>query len=511
MIAQISTTEERCTMKQSIPYKAVLFTLRLMKLALMLSFFASFTIFLQQSRVPTELEKIQESGQIRILSRNGPTTYYEGPHGLTGFEYTLSLAFAKHLGVELVIEEEENLRSMLDSVGTIKGNFAAAGLTITDKRKKQVLFTDSYLDVTQQLIYKSGTSKPRSVEDLYGKSIIIIGNSSHSENLRKLKREYPQLEWEERYDVEMVDLLDMVNSGEIDHTIVDSNAYDLNRSLTPNARVAFNISEPEQLAWAFPLNKDDTLYKEAQKFFTKIKTEGLLDETIETVYGHLNELDYGDAVTFANRLDVRLPKWEDLLRSAAEEHDLDWHLLAAISYQESHWNPKAISPTGVRGFMMLTRSTAKYMGVKNRTNAEQSIRGGAKYFKSIYNRLPDRISNTDRTWFALASYNIGLGHVNDARILTEHFGGNPDKWADVRENINLLSKRKYYKSTKHGYARGWEAINYVRNIRNFYNIIAWQQKEKLQQVAHATPTKYEKFSPVVMNAVISVSTATSAL
>ena len=305
----------------------------------------------------------------------------------------------------------------------------------------------------------------------------------------------------------MLDLLDMVNTGEIDYTIVDSNAYDLNRSLIPNARIAFNISSPEQLAWAFPLNKDDSLYKEAQKFLAQIKTDGTLDETVDAVYGHLNELDYGDALTFAKRLDRRLPKWESLLRSAADEHQLDWQLLAAISYQESHWNPKAVSPTGVRGFMMLTRNTAKELGVTNRTNAEQSIHGGAKYFKNIYNRLPDRLNDPDRTWFALAAYNIGLGHLEDARILTEHFGGNPDKWADVSENLSLLSKRKYYKSTKHGYARGWEAINYVQNIRNFYNIIAWQQKDRLQQVAHVDQVQYEQFSSVVMDAVISVSTS----
>ena len=494
-------------MKKSTPYKAVLLTLRFGKLALMLSFMATFTVFLQQSRIPTELEKIQESGQLRILSRNGATTYYEGPHGLTGFEYTLSLAFAKHLGVELLIEEEENLRTMLNSVGSAKGAFAAAGLTITDKRKKHVRFTDPYLEVTQQLIYKSGTNKPKGVEDLYGKSIVVIGNSSHAENLRFIKRQHPQLEWEERYDVEMLDLLDMVNTGEIDYTIVDSNAYDLNRSLIPNARIAFNISSPEQLAWAFPLNKDDSLYKEGQKFLAQIKTDGTLDETVDAVYGHLNELDYGDALTFAKRLDRRLPKWESLLRSAADEHQLDWQLLAAISYQESHWNPKAVSPTGVRGFMMLTRNTAKELGVTNRTNAEQSIHGGAKYFKNIYNRLPDRLNDPDRTWFALAAYNIGLGHLEDARILTEHFGGNPDKWADVSENLSLLSKRKYYKSTKHGYARGWEAINYVQNIRNFYNIIAWQQKDRLQQVAHVDQVQYEQFSSVVMDAVISVSTS----
>lgn len=486
---------------------AFLVTLRLVKLALLFAFMGLMASILQQSRIPTELEKVMESGELRVISRNGPTTYYEGPHGYMGFEYSLSKEFAKHLGVELVIKEEENLRTMLDIIGTPKGEFAAAGLTITNKRQQKVRFTDEYLTITQQLIYKTGSKKPETVDDLYGKNIVVIGNSSHAENLRNLKREFPLLEWSERYDVDMVDLLDMVSTGEIDHTVVDSNAYELNRSLTPNARIAFDISEPEQLAWAFPLNKDDTLYNEAQKFFKKIKHKGLIEKTVARYYGHLDELDYGDALTFADRLETRLPKWESLLQDAAEKNQLDWQLLAAISYQESHWNPKAISPTGVRGFMMLTRDTAKFIGVKNRTNAKQSIQGGAKYFKNIYDRLPEHLDDSDRTWFALAAYNIGIGHLRDAFIITEKLGGNPDKWADVEGNLKLLSKRKHYKSTKHGYARGWEAIAYVRNIRNFYNIIAWQQKEKLQHIAHSDPVEYEKFSPVVLKAVLSVSTS----
>lgn len=150
--------------------------------------------------------------------------------------------------------------------------------------------------------------------------------------------------------------------------------------------------------------------------------------------------------------------------------------------------------------MMLTRSTAKEVGITNRTNAKQSIHGGAKYFKGIYNRLPDRLTEPDRTFFALAAYNIGMGHLEDARILTEHFGGNPDKWVDVRDNLEKLSKRKYYKSTKHGYARGWEAVSYVQNIRNFYNIIEWREKEALQQLALVEEPRYDSVNPAITKA-----------
>lgn len=486
---------------------------RLWKLSLLGLVFAVAAATLVSSRIPTTLEEVKSSGKLIVISRNGPTTYYEGPAGHTGFEYVMAKAFAKHLGVDLEVREIEDLGEMLDKVGTKAGHLAASGLTVTEKRARKVLFAEPYLQVTQQLIYRSGENKPETIEDLYGKRVMVISNSSHSERLKELQREYRDLAWEEQHDVDMLDLLEMVHNGKIDYTIVDSNAYQINRPVYPKATVAFDISEPQDLAWAFPQQKDASLYNEAQKFFKDIKQTGAIDDAMETFYGHLGEIDYSGAILFAHRLQSRLPKWETHLKAAAEKNDLDWQLLAALSYQESHWNPKAKSPTGVRGFMMLTLNTAKEVGVKNRLNAEQSIYGGARYFKSLHGRLPERIKEPDRTWLALAAYNIGLGHLEDARILTEHFGGNPDKWADVKQQLPLLAKRKYYKFTKHGYARGWEAVDYVQNIRNFHTIIAWNEIEnqRLQQLAQNENhvSDYAQFSPTVTEAVKSISGTSS--
>ncbi len=482
---------------------------RAIKLSVMLSLMVVAAGSLNTSRTPSILETVQASGELHIISRNGPTTYYEGPNGLVGFEYSLAKAFADHLGVELVIHEQEDLGMMLNSVVDERVHLAAAGLTVTEKRQQRVKFSTPYLEVKQQLIYQVGQDKPTRVEDLIGKRLVVIANSSHSENLRLLQRQHPELTWEERVDAEMLDLLEMVHNGEADYTIVDSNAYALSKSVYPRARVGFEMREVEALAWAFPKHKDDSLFNAAEKFFQRERTTKLISDITETYYGHLGELDYGGALLFAHRLDARLPKWEEKLRAAAEAYDLDWQLLAALSYQESHWNPRAKSPTGVRGFMMLTLNTAKDVGVKNRLNADQSIIGGAKYFKRIYDRIPERIADPDRTWLALAAYNIGFGHLEDARILTEHHGGNPDKWADVRENLLLLAKRKYYKFTKHGYARGWEAVGYVQNIRNFHSIIAWNEKQKLEELDTnaLAQQQFAQFSPVMTEAVKSIATS----
>jgi membrane-bound lytic murein transglycosylase F len=160
-----------------------------------------------------------------------------------------------------------------------------------------------------------------------------------------------------------------------------------------------------------------------------------------------------------------------MFRKYAKKYDLDWRMLVAIGYQESLLNPDAVSPTGVRGLMMLTRKTAKEMGIKNRLDPENSIKGGAKYFDITRKSIPDEVKEPDRTWFALAAYNVGFYHLEDARIITEKRGLDPNKWLDVKTSLPLLAQRKWYKDTKYGYARGWEPVRYVENIRSYYDIL----------------------------------------
>ena len=496
---------------EEMPKKAIIYTLKLiasiLRIVTKTSLVCALAAMLVASRIPTTLEKVLDSGQLHVVSRNGPTTYYEGADGMTGFEYQLAEKFADYLGVELVVHESEDLGQMLHDLSNSQYQMAAAGLTVTEKRQKRVTFSTPYLQITQQLIYRHGEKRPKTIDDLADKNILVIANSSHSERLRELKREVPGLTWQEASDLEMLDLLEMVHKGEIDYTIVDSNAYDMNTSLYPKAHVAFDISNAQDLAWAFTSQKDQSLIKKAHDFFAQPNTLTFIEDTKETFYGHLGKLDYSGALVFTKRVKTRLPKWKEQLTKAAEENDLDWRLLAAISYQESHWNPKAKSHTGVRGFMMLTRNTAKEVGVKNRLNASQSIKGGAQYFKKMHNRVPETIGEPDRTWLALAAYNMGYGHVKDAQRITELEGDNPNKWVDVRERVLALEKRKYYKFTRHGYARGSEAVEYVRNIRNFHTIIAWAEKEELQQLAKSPKLddpNFAQLSPVVTEAVKSI-------
>ena len=221
---------------------------------------------------------------------------------------------------------------------------------------------------------------------------------------------------------------------------------------------------------------DDSLYNETVIFFGKIIQNGTLKELINKYYGHVRKFNYVGTQAYLRDIAKKLPKYIDIFKLSAHAQHLDWRLLAAVGYQESHWNPKAVSPTGVRGIMMLTRNTAKFVGIQNRRDTTQSIEGGAKYLRYMIDKIPNQIREPDRTWMALASYNVGYGHLEDARIITERRGDNPDKWVDIKESLPLLSKKKWYKTVKHGYARGKEPVGYVSNIRNYYELLQWHDE-----------------------------------
>ena len=193
-------------------------------------------------------------------------------------------------------------------------------------------------------------------------------------------------------------------------------------------------------------------------------------------------MNYAGAHTFRKHINSRLENLIPIFKQVADQHDIDWRFLAAVSYQESLWNPRAVSPTGVRGLMMLTQNTARQLGIQNRADPFDSTQGGAAYLLALKQRIPERISEPDRTWMALAAYNVGLGHLEDARVLTQTRGGNPDRWADVREALPLLAQQEWHKKTRFGYARGHEPVIYVRNIRNYYDLLVWkyQQEDSLR-------------------------------
>lgn len=427
----------------------------------------------------TDDQNIKEGGTLKVITRNGPTTYFEGKDGPTGFEYELIKLFAKHLKVDFEIVPIHSLDEIFQTIKDGDAHIAAAGLTITEQRQKQFSFSPPYMDVTQYVVYHNSKPRPKSAEDLTNANILVIADSSHEDILIEMNDQLPELAWRSAKDVETIDLLDMIEDGSIDYTIVDSTEYTANKGFYPRIKIAFEVGTPGQLAWAMRKGGSDiAIDTELARFFDRIQEDGTLRRLEERFYSHSEQITQVGSRTFVKAMENKLPEWEDLIKKIAAENNIDWRLLAAISYQESHWNPKARSPTGVRGMMMLTLPTAREMNVKNRLDAEQSLRGGARYFNKILKRIPDGVAEPDRTWMALAAYNVGLGHLEDARIITDSQDGDPNKWADVKDRLPLLRKKAWYKKTKHGYARGNEPVHYVQNIRHFYDLIAWSEISK---------------------------------
>lgn len=424
----------------------------------------------------TQLQRIQEQGYIKVYSRISPTTMSVGEKGFSGFEYELVKLFAEDLGVRVEIVTHNDIAKILSEVENGKVDFAAAGLTVTKQRQERLRFGPPYQSITSKLVYLKGTDRPRDFSQI-DQQLTVIANSSHSEDLYEIQKDYPELSWTERTDLTSQDLLDMVLSGEIKYTIVDSNELDLMRQVQPELAVAFSVSEPEELAWVFNKNGDNSLFIKAIEFFSKIREDGTLSYLVERYYGHLSKFDYVGSRAFHRAIESKLPEFKPFFYEAAGD-DLDWRFLAAMGYQESHWEPDARSPTGVRGLMMLTLDTAGQLGIENRLDPEQSIKGGADYFRLMKQKIPERIGDPDRTWFALAGYNVGFGHLEDARRLADQAGENPDKWLVVKKFLPLLRQKKWYSKTRFGYARGDEPVKYVNNIRRYYQVLKKVEEPK---------------------------------
>ncbi len=440
-----------------------------------------------------QLEKIKHSGILKVLTRIDPTTYYKNTDGYTGLESDLIKLFAEHLGVKVEFIIPNTFAEILTGIAENKADIAAAGLTITPHRAQKMRFSPSYYEITEQLIYRSGNPRPKNVANLTEGIIEVTEGTSHVNTLNDLKKTAPDLTWSVNRELDTNGLLYLVNEGLIDYTIADSNQVLLVRRYYPELNIAFNLTKPLQLAWAMGLSNDNSLFDEVARFFAHIKKNNTLAQLIEKHYGHASTLNYVDNCTFRQHRKSRLPLYQKYFAAAAEQYKIDWRLLAAIGYQESHWQDNAISPTGVEGIMMLTNDTANFLKIKNRKDPVQSIEGGARFFQQRIKLLDDTIPEPDRTWLALASYNVGMGHLYDARILTKQQGGDPDKWIDVKQYLPLLADEKWHRKTKYGYARGNEPVQYVENIRGYYDLLVWlteenQIKKQVMEVKRTIPT-----------------------
>lgn len=444
-----------------------------------------------------QLDQIKSRGELRVSTLNSPLTFMDSPEGNLGFDYELAKRFADYLGVKLVISQHTTIESMFDDLDHGKTDMLASGLVYNNERLKNYRAGPEYYSVSQQLVYRQGAVRPKSFADIKG-SLVVSAGSAHIATLEAASQKYPDLTWSTTDKLSPRDLLQQVENGKLDYTLGDSVTIALMQRVYPRLAVAFDATDDEPVTWYYRKQPDDDSLAAAMlDFFSQISEDGTLEKLEEKYLGHVGDFDYVDTRTFLNAIDTTLPDLQPLFEKYAQ--NIDWRLLAAIAYQESHWDPLAKSPTGVRGVMMLTRATAGGLNVDDRTDAEQSIRGGAQYLSHLMDKMPGSIPQDERIWFALAAYNMGYGHMLDARKLTAQQKGNPDSWADVKQRLPMLNQKRFLSRTTYGYARGTQAYNYVENIRRYQlSLVGYlMEKEKQQAQKAALQAQLGQGYPVV--------------
>ncbi|OIR12384.1 membrane-bound lytic murein transglycosylase F precursor [mine drainage metagenome] len=421
------------------------------------------------------------SKEIVFVTHNGPTTYYvNGDSQFAGIEYDLATLFVKDYmpGYQIKFLVVNSIGDVIPALLKGKANIAAANLSITHLRQELVQFSKPYQETQQQLILNNEVfENPKNlhtVKDLAllsDKSIAVPAGTSYAERLSQLQKEQPKLHWQAIENTNSESLLEEVASGLLDFTVVDSHLLAVMKNYHPNLDVAMPIGKPEKIAWALSKNADPQLISKVNAFFDKIHQDGTLRNLIDRYYGNVDRLNTQDITNFLKLSNTLLPKYMNIFKQAQEITGIDWRLLAAISYRESHWDTFNTSPTNVRGLMMLTEKTADLMGVTDRLDPKQSIPAGAKYLLKLKDTIPDRVPEPDRTYMALASYNIGYAHVEDARVLAQRLKLNPDSWVDVKKTLVMLNNPEYYSTAKYGYASGGAPVIFVGSIRSYQRIL----------------------------------------
>jgi membrane-bound lytic murein transglycosylase F len=429
---------------------------------------------------PKPVASIAESGELVVLTVNGPATYFEDAQGLpSGFEYDLATAFARELGVRPVFIFTNNPANIDRMLRDKQAHLAAAALARHFDFPGGLAWGPPYFTTQHQLVGRAGDPKPKSLEEISGKRIGVIDESvgdyllSETPHLKVPIERLPPA-------TSTADLLEEVAKGNLDYALVESNRFTLARRFFPQLDVALNIGKPVDYAWLFSAVDRKRLEAAAKPFFERLQKDGTLKRLVDRYYGHAAKISALDSGALLEKIASDLPRLKPLFQEAERVSGIDWRLIAAIGYQESHWDADATSPTGVRGLMMLTEETADRLQIKNRLDPRESIVGGARYFALVKESMVARIAEPDRTFLALAAYNQGVGHLEDARILAQRAKMSPDKWQDVRQVLPRLAEADWFVNLKHGYARGFETLQFVDNVRNFYDILARMEPRGLE-------------------------------
>lgn len=467
-----------------------------------------------------DLEAIKARGALRVITRNNPVTYFLYRGERMGFDYQLAKMMADELGLRLEMVVAPSRDQLIPWLLEGRGDLIAASLTRTPEREKHIAFSRPYLLVEEWLVQRDTDELLSGPEDLKGKTIHVRRSSSYFDTLQSLQEAFGPFEIvEASEDLETEILIDKLAAGEIDYTVADNHILQVEQTYRDNLVGAFALPAPPKKAEDLELaeGKADSKSPEAviaaegrdkaqvmaavareakeeesdEEVLTKEIGFGLRPDNPELlewvnnfVRRHYRGLEYNMArrryfensrtITRAKteRLEIsgRLSPYDDIIRRYSYRYGLDWRLMAAVAFQESRFNPKAESWVGAQGLFQVMPTTGKSLGFYNLHDPEEGAHAGIRYVDWLLKQLEPELPFKQRMRFALASYNAGLGHVNDARRLARELDLDPDRWfGNVEKAMLLLQQPKYYKRARHGYVRGSEPVKYVSEIQLRYD------------------------------------------
>jgi membrane-bound lytic murein transglycosylase F len=432
-------------------------------------------------------DEIRQRGELRVVTLNLPTCYYLGAQSAEGLEYELASLFAAQIGVRLNMYPVANEAAMQAELAAGRADIAAASLTSTPDWERVGVPAAPYTHIPQLVVYAHNGVRPRDTLQLESARIAVRAGSPQERVLERLKSTVaPHLAWVQTAP-SSADPVEDVDSGQAEYAISDAREFSFAHHLYPNVLVGFALPQSRPAQWIVRRGAPEQLLTAVNSFFRALGTSGRLTGMLQESSGDTRSFAYEESREFQGNLTARLPLYRAWFEQAAAQTGVDWRLLAAIGYQESKWDPHARSGDGALGVMMLTANTAQAMGIKDRSNPQQSIYAGARYLAQVRNMTPERVAEPDRTWLTVAAYNVGFGHLEDARIITQAQGKDPDSWADVRARLPLLAQERWYGHAKRGYARGWEPVQFVDRIQRFLRLLEWQPGEPAQAEQPAAP------------------------
>lgn len=445
-------------------------SVRITSVACLLAGLLSVMLLLSCSRKPPALPPPEQLGRLVVAIRSGPTSFYINPeNNYAGIEYELVTRFAQQLHVKaefIVVADAEEAHRRME-----KGEVHMAALGLPVGSTMPGLAAPTYQTVQPLLVLNSEQPRPRTIQDLAGRVVYVQAGTAYAERAQLLQQKVPGMEVRAVSGQDIEELLEYVALGQSDAVLTGALELRLAQQVYPTLTGALLLSPAMPLSWQLHPQSSSQLQAQARIFFQNMLHNGMMRQLVERYYGHILRLARPDVETFLLRRVRTLPRLRPLFQQAEARTGIDWRLLAALAYQESHWDSTAVSPAGARGMMMLTAGTADMLGVNDRHDAAGSIAAGAAYLQQLRDTLHRDIAEPDRTWIALAAYNVGLAHVLDARELARRRGLNPDLWVNLRETLPLLQQPRYYRTLKYGYARGIEPVRYTEAVRTYYDIL----------------------------------------